>query len=235
MAFDRKHKISDRWEKEPYIVWEKPNRDIPVYKVKREDAVGKIRTLHRNLLLPIGIIEPNINKENTSIRKPRPAPRKKTESRATPNVDNDQMSEDEVKYENETSVASAGGAESVTDVDGTVESAEAEEPEELLDSADELPVQSPRPQRHRQPPYWLHSGDFVTKAAVTPQLYVAPNVGKVSKSQNNTIQDLETYKNYNIYSILKQHITKIKTIPIQISFIKFSKFHVFLIEIQCEE
>ena len=31
--------------------------------------------------------------------------------------------------------------------------------------------------------------------------------GKVSKSKNNTIQDLQTYKNYNIYSILKQHIT----------------------------
>ena len=137
--------------------------------------------------MPIGSIEPNSNKENTSIRKPKPAPRKKTESRATPEVDNDQMSEDDVRYvvpnaesvegfsdeasEIETSVASAVGAEPDTDVDGTVESVEAEEPEDLVGSEDELPVDSPRPQRHSQPPYWLRSGDFVTKAAVSPQLH----------------------------------------------------------------
>ena len=63
VAFNGKHKISDRLETKPYIVWE----NFPVYKVKREDGVGKIRTLYRNLLLPIGSIEPNNNKENTTI------------------------------------------------------------------------------------------------------------------------------------------------------------------------
>ena len=43
-----------RWEDVPYIVLDKPNKDVPVYTVKREDDVGKKRTLHRNLLLPIG-------------------------------------------------------------------------------------------------------------------------------------------------------------------------------------
>ena len=50
-------------------------------------------------------------------------------------------------------MASAGGAEPDTEVDGTVEPVEAEEPEDLVGSEDELPVDSPRPQRHRRPPY----------------------------------------------------------------------------------
>ena len=53
--FDGKHKLADRWESEPYTVMEIPNPDIPVYKVRREDDTGPIRTLHRNLLLPIAI------------------------------------------------------------------------------------------------------------------------------------------------------------------------------------
>ena len=84
--------------KQSCIVWEKPNQDSPVYLVKREVGIGKIRTLHRNLLLPIGSNGPNSNKENTNIRKPRPAPRKITKSRASLEVDYDQMSEDEVSY-----------------------------------------------------------------------------------------------------------------------------------------
>ena len=54
VAWDGKHKIADRWEDEPYAVLEQPNPDIPVYVVCREDKVGPKRTLHRNLLLPIG-------------------------------------------------------------------------------------------------------------------------------------------------------------------------------------
>ena len=59
VAFDGKHKIADRWEDIPYIVLKKPNPKIPVYVVKREDDVGKSRTLHRNLLLPIGSLPVN--------------------------------------------------------------------------------------------------------------------------------------------------------------------------------
>lgn len=54
VAFDGKHKIADKWEEEVYEVLEKPNGDIPVYVVQREDRTGRKRTLHRNLLLPVG-------------------------------------------------------------------------------------------------------------------------------------------------------------------------------------
>ncbi|KAL3841535.1 hypothetical protein ACJMK2_019662 [Sinanodonta woodiana] len=56
VAFDGKHKISDRWETNAYIVESQPNPDIPVYTVRPEGGEGSKRTLHRNLLLPIGAL-----------------------------------------------------------------------------------------------------------------------------------------------------------------------------------
>ena len=48
-----KQKLADRWERQPYIILSQPNPDIPVYTVKLENSRSKkIRTLHRNLLLP---------------------------------------------------------------------------------------------------------------------------------------------------------------------------------------
>lgn len=38
VAFNGKHNIADRWEDEPYLVITKPNKDIPVYTVGREDT-----------------------------------------------------------------------------------------------------------------------------------------------------------------------------------------------------
>lgn len=47
-----KHKLADRWEEDPYIVISQPDEDIPVYQVKKENSSGRLRTLHRNHLLP---------------------------------------------------------------------------------------------------------------------------------------------------------------------------------------
>ena len=54
VAFTGKHKIQDRWEEGEYEVLAQPDPAIPVYKVKPVDG-GKERTLHRNLLLALGI------------------------------------------------------------------------------------------------------------------------------------------------------------------------------------
>ena len=63
VAWDGKHKLSDHWEDNPYVVLKQPNLDIPVFVVRRENGTGKNRTLHRNLLLPVGHL-PNRNKIN---------------------------------------------------------------------------------------------------------------------------------------------------------------------------
>lgn len=54
-SFQGKHKLSNKWEEEPYTVTSQPHDDIPVYVVSRErDHLSK--TLHRNLLLPISTL-----------------------------------------------------------------------------------------------------------------------------------------------------------------------------------
>lgn len=52
LAFDSTHKIADKFEKEEYEVIDQPNIDIPGFTIK--SASGRIRTLHRNNLLPLG-------------------------------------------------------------------------------------------------------------------------------------------------------------------------------------
>lgn len=49
------NKITDKWESEPYVVVRKPNPDMPVYTVQRENGTGRVRTLHRNLMLPLAL------------------------------------------------------------------------------------------------------------------------------------------------------------------------------------
>ena len=53
LAFEGKHKISDRWEDDIYLVLRQPNSDVPVYEVQKENSQGRKRMLHRNLLLPV--------------------------------------------------------------------------------------------------------------------------------------------------------------------------------------
>ena len=53
VSFDGRHKLADRWEEIPYEVIDQPNPEIPVYKVRKENGEGPVRTLHRNLLYPI--------------------------------------------------------------------------------------------------------------------------------------------------------------------------------------
>ena len=60
-----KNKLADRWEQDPYIVIEK-KLNLPVYIVKREHD-DRRKTLHRNLLMPIGYL-------NTVEPPPQPAP-----------------------------------------------------------------------------------------------------------------------------------------------------------------
>ena len=53
LAFDGRHKLSDKCEDKAYIVVGQPSKDIPVYIVQREDNTSVKIKLHRNHLLPI--------------------------------------------------------------------------------------------------------------------------------------------------------------------------------------
>ena len=51
-----RHKIDNKWENDVCIVINQPNDEIPVYEIRREDGKGRMRRLHRNLLLPVNHI-----------------------------------------------------------------------------------------------------------------------------------------------------------------------------------
>ncbi len=53
LACTGKHKLQNRWNSLPYVVIEK-FKDLTVYKLRPESGMDRIRTLHRDHLLPIG-------------------------------------------------------------------------------------------------------------------------------------------------------------------------------------
>ena len=83
LAFEGKHKLSNRWHEDAYIVEAQPNSDVPVYIIHKESDRKSKRTLHRNYLLPIGCVPldtPDTSNQlgATAQRRPVPKPRKKT-------------------------------------------------------------------------------------------------------------------------------------------------------------
>ena len=60
-----RHKLQDKWEPEEYVVVEQPIAGTPVYRVQPVTG-GNIRTLHRNLLLPLGVkLEPDYDSNDS--------------------------------------------------------------------------------------------------------------------------------------------------------------------------
>ena len=54
VAWMGRHKIQNKWEPSEYVVVDQPNFRVPMYKVKSL-VDNKVRVLHRNMLLPLGI------------------------------------------------------------------------------------------------------------------------------------------------------------------------------------
>ena len=65
VAHKGRHKLQDRWEPEEYVVIEQPIAGTPVYKAKPVNG-DNVRTLHRNLLLPLGVkLEPDYESDDS--------------------------------------------------------------------------------------------------------------------------------------------------------------------------
>ena len=64
-AHKGRHKLQDKWQPEEYVVIEQPIAGTPVYKVKPVNG-DNVRTLHRNLLLPLGVkLEPDYESDDS--------------------------------------------------------------------------------------------------------------------------------------------------------------------------
>ena len=65
VAHKARHKIQDKWKSEEYIMIEQPIPGTPVYRVRPVTGT-KVRTLHRNLLLPLGVkYQPDIDSDES--------------------------------------------------------------------------------------------------------------------------------------------------------------------------
>ena len=65
VAHKGRHKLQDKWEPEEYVVVEQPIAGTPVYRVQPVTG-SNIRTLNRNLLLPLGVkLEPDYNSDDS--------------------------------------------------------------------------------------------------------------------------------------------------------------------------
>ena len=55
MCLRGKNKLADKWDKDPYVVIDIPDKNVPVYKVQRESGNPTVKALHRNMLLPFSV------------------------------------------------------------------------------------------------------------------------------------------------------------------------------------
>ncbi|PJE77579.1 hypothetical protein CI610_03495 [invertebrate metagenome] len=94
-----KHKLADRWDREPYLVSNIPNSDIPVYEVKLESGKGPRRSLHRNMLLPFNTIpvgDPSKLQNRKGNSKKSVPPTQTKPGSASSSSDTESESEDEI-------------------------------------------------------------------------------------------------------------------------------------------
>ena len=137
VAFDGKHKIADRWEEEPYVIIRQLNNNIPVYEVKKVNGKGRKRTLHRNLLLPVGHL-PSFNTDQHN-EKPKP---KRLHQKQKPQAIIDQTEEDMYQSDSEsdsdTIIVEVPAPQSSDHIPSDVdESVDNEEEEISIDDLDE--------------------------------------------------------------------------------------------------
>ncbi|VDI55205.1 Hypothetical predicted protein [Mytilus galloprovincialis] len=207
---ERKYKLADRWEHDAYHVISQPNSDTPVFSVKRGNGEGRIRTLHRNLLLPIGFISDT----------PTPAPREEQGDSDSTIIENlPQVQADELQ-----NTETGGDAQSSEDTlsvdedlisedersasqDEIVQEDTLEQDTSQTDTDDEdEPVPIRRSARERRPPLRFTTGEFdMAKSAINTMSDWEKKIQclKSISDQTTLLQDLQTEAGRAIVDILK--------------------------------
>ena len=88
-----RNKLADRWASDVYIVKDQPDPELPVYIVYPEKSPKKVRTLHRDLLLPCGSIPISDGDEHA----PRNRHRNSIATRGTDIMDQGSVSSDSME------------------------------------------------------------------------------------------------------------------------------------------
>jgi len=156
VTFDEgKHKLADKWEDKPYEVLKKMDGS-PVYEVRSQSGKGRIRKLHRNMLLPIGRKEDSSTSESEESDESYGYEERReigVRNGATEEVDlqrrDDTVEEDEERQEDRNEQEREDAEDSAEDSEDSEEEQETE-------------VVPRRSNRIRGPPEKFRSGDYVT-------------------------------------------------------------------------
>ena len=76
-----RHKLADRWERDPYTIVGIPDPDVPVYQISMESRKGHVRTVHRNFLLPFVTVPED--DDIPEVTNPKPPKTRRPVTRAT--------------------------------------------------------------------------------------------------------------------------------------------------------
>ena len=162
-----KHKLANLWEDTAYQVLEQPDPSVPVFKVACEDRKGRVRALHRNMLLPIGTVPTT----------PHSVPKQDLPTQSSDVSDQDkseELSESEEEVILDIPVAPSDSqnedqAETDTDTthseDQSTPDVETSEDEAMDPDIADSPVLR-RSTRERRPPRWFTSGDWVVNPVI---------------------------------------------------------------------
>lgn len=191
--FEGKHKLADKWEEDPYIVVRQPNDNIPVYEVKKENGQGRMRTLHRNMLLPITslpLTEKAVPRQNANLEHRSAA----SSSSDLQNYKSDESdSEEDIDFQIVSHFGEPEGQghdqRQATGVDqataaapeGPAEAA-AQRPDDPQVEALEQPLR--RSSRRRKPPSWMEDGQYVMPQVSHSHGNVIPKPSNVTNSMN---------------------------------------------------
>ena len=154
VGFEGRHKLANVWEEEPHIVLRQPNPEIPVFDVQQVDVRGRVKTLHRNELLPFNNIPvEELQKEQRLTEMdlgsdPEPTAPDLLESDTSSKSSSSSSEDDEDDKEN-------GSPQHLP-----TERLPGELSRQPRTRARNKPVN--RPQRQRKPPGWLTTGNWVT-------------------------------------------------------------------------
>jgi transposase InsO family protein len=159
-----KNKLANKWHKDVFLIVGQNDPDLPVYQLQKESGNGNVRTVHRNLILPLSL--PLDTKKRSTGRQV-----------ADTNKVNTLPDEDQVDTPPDVVVSDAEDEElhilyppfdeDRQSEDESDSSSSAELPESST-SEDEEPQFIRRSGRNRRPPAWLRSDEFVTMAQRAP-------------------------------------------------------------------
>ena len=195
-SFEGPHKLKDKWSDDIFLVVDKPHPGMPVYRVRPESG-GRLRTLHRNLLLPVQSIRdgaiPPISEapvpeveasqphETPVVVVPDPPAEVEVTSDEISAEDSDSSEEEEIIFVDEPSQLSHNEASSSTPTTAPPPVCQPQTTEQPSPSGEttrpQTPVPAPRrSQRERRQPPWMNSGDYVLDPRVNLLLSLLDHV-----------------------------------------------------------